>query len=73
MCFNHNTETVPRLYVRVRRNAKYQRTLDQLKAGQGRGSDIATKSGPDARTGRDDGRGVVLMSPRTCAASASKC
>ncbi|MEZ6051508.1 MAG: lipoyl synthase [Planctomycetaceae bacterium] len=29
--FNHNTETVPRLYDRVRRNADYQRTLDLLK------------------------------------------
>ena len=28
--FNHNTETVPRLYHRVRRNAEYQRTLDLL-------------------------------------------
>src|SRR5262245_48934797 len=28
--FNHNTETVPRLYERVRRNAEYQRTLDLL-------------------------------------------
>ncbi len=29
--FNHNTETVPRLYDRVRRNADYQRTLNLLK------------------------------------------
>ena len=29
--FNHNTETVPRLYHRVRRNAEYQRTLDLLR------------------------------------------
>ena len=28
--FNHNTETVPRLYHRVRRNACYQRTLNLL-------------------------------------------
>src|SRR5579864_34723 len=28
--FNHNTETIPRLYHRVRRNADYRRTLDLL-------------------------------------------
>ena len=29
--FNHNTETVPRLYKKVRGRAEYQRTLDVLK------------------------------------------
>jgi len=43
--FNHNTETVPRLYDRVRRNAEYQRTLNLLKQVKDEAPHIATKSG----------------------------
>ena len=43
--FNHNTETVPRLYDRVRRNAEYQRTLDLLKQVKDESPDMPTKSG----------------------------
>jgi lipoic acid synthetase len=43
--FNHNTETVPRLYDRVRRNADYQRTLDLLKQVKDESPETATKSG----------------------------
>ena len=43
--FNHNTETVPRLYHRVRRNACYQRTLDLLDRVKQQAPDIPTKSG----------------------------
>lgn len=43
--FNHNTETVPRLYDRVRRNANYQRTLDLLKQVKDRDPEMVTKSG----------------------------
>lgn len=43
--FNHNTETVPRLYHRVRRNAEYQRTLDLLKQVKEEAPDMPTKSG----------------------------
>lgn len=43
--FNHNTETVPRLYHRVRRNAAYQRTLDLLKQVKNEDPDMPTKSG----------------------------
>ena len=43
--FNHNTETVPRLYHRVRRNAKYQRTLDLLARVKQQAPEIPTKSG----------------------------
>jgi lipoic acid synthetase len=43
--FNHNTETVPRLYHRVRRNAAYQRTLDLLAQVKNRAPAIPTKSG----------------------------
>ena len=43
--FNHNTETVPRLYERVRRNAIYQRTLDLLKQVKDEAPNMPTKSG----------------------------
>jgi lipoyl synthase len=43
--FNHNTETVPRLYHRVRRNADYQRTLDLLKQAKDERPEMPTKSG----------------------------
>ena len=43
--FNHNTETVPRLYDRVRRNARYQRTLDLLDQVKQTAPHLATKSG----------------------------
>lgn len=43
--FNHNTETVPRLYDRVRRNADYQRTLDLLAQVKQEAPEIPTKSG----------------------------
>ncbi|MDH3890913.1 MAG: lipoyl synthase [candidate division Zixibacteria bacterium] len=42
--FNHNVETVPRLYRRVRPGAVYQRSLDLLRE-VGRRSQIVTKSG----------------------------
>ncbi len=43
--FNHNTETVPRLYDRVRRNAGYQRTLDLLAQVKEEAPGMLTKSG----------------------------
>ncbi len=43
--FNHNTETVPRLYHRVRRNAEYQRTLDLLDQVKQLDPQMITKSG----------------------------
>jgi lipoyl synthase len=43
--FNHNTETVPRLYHRVRRNADYRRTLDLLQQVKTTRPDMTTKSG----------------------------
>lgn len=43
--FNHNVETVPRLYHRVRRNAVYQRSLDLLARVKDRAPQIPTKSG----------------------------
>jgi lipoic acid synthetase len=43
--FNHNTETVPRLYMRVRRNADYRRTLDLLAQVKQSAPRMTTKSG----------------------------
>jgi lipoic acid synthetase len=43
--FNHNTETVPRLYDRVRRNARYQRTLNLLAQVKETAPGMITKSG----------------------------
>jgi lipoic acid synthetase len=42
--FNHNTETVPRLYRRARAGARYERTLGVLRRARRR-SDLVTKSG----------------------------
>ncbi len=43
--FNHNLETVPRLYPRVRPEADYQRSLDVLRMVKGLDRSIYTKSG----------------------------
>jgi len=43
--FNHNMETVPRLYHRVRRNAEYQRSLNLLQQVKQTAPELATKSG----------------------------
>jgi len=43
--FNHNTETVPRLYKKVRGRADYQRTLDLLDRVKRRSPHTTTKSG----------------------------
>ena len=43
--FNHNMETVPRLYRRVRPQANYRQSLDVLQFGKRYHPDILTKSG----------------------------
>ncbi len=43
--FNHNTETVPRLYKKVRGRADYRRSLDLLAHVKSRAPEIVTKSG----------------------------
>ena len=43
--FNHNTETVPRFYRKVRGRADYQRSLDLLARVKRRAPEIVTKSG----------------------------
>jgi len=45
ICYNHNLETVARLQGRVRRGAKYKRSLDVLKWVKDTWPAIATKSG----------------------------
>ena len=42
---NHNTETVPRLYARVRPKARYERTLELIRRAADLAPDVATKSG----------------------------
>ena len=43
--FNHNLETVPRMYRQARPGADYQWSLDLLKAYKARCQDVVTKSG----------------------------
>jgi lipoic acid synthetase len=43
--FNHNTETVPRLYRQVRLGARYERSLDVLAHAKQAAGGIPTKSG----------------------------
>jgi lipoic acid synthetase len=43
--YNHNTETVPRLYRRVRPGAKYERTLRVLQKAKEVRADLKTKTG----------------------------
>jgi lipoic acid synthetase len=43
--YNHNMETVPRLYRRVRPQANYQQSLDVLKFAKGCRPEVLTKSG----------------------------
>ena len=43
--FNHNLETVPRLYRRVRAGARYERSLVVLEAARRRGERLLTKTG----------------------------
>lgn len=43
--FNHNVETVPRLYSRVRPQARYQQSLEVLREAHDYSPDVLTKSG----------------------------
>jgi lipoic acid synthetase len=43
--YNHNTETVPRLYKRARPGGRYQRVLDLFRFAKRTAPDIPTKSG----------------------------
>lgn len=43
--YNHNTETVPRLYPRVRPKARYERTMELLQRVKQQDPSVVTKSG----------------------------
>ena len=43
--FNHNVETIPRLYPQVRPQADYRRSLELLERAKGIGASLLTKSG----------------------------
>ncbi len=57
--FNHNVETIPRLYRRVRPQADYQRSLDVLKLAKDQG--LRTKSGIMVGLGESKEEVVDLM------------
>ncbi len=56
---NHNTETVPRLYRKIRSGGKYPRTLELLDRSRSYRPDIATKTG--IMVGLGEERDEVLM------------
>ncbi len=58
--FNHNVETVPRLYRRVRPQAVYQRSLDVLQRGKDE-FDLRTKSGIMVGLGEKQDEVLALM------------
>jgi lipoic acid synthetase len=53
--FNHNVETVPRLYTRVRRGARLDRSLSLLSAAKSLSPSLTTKSGFMLGLGERDG------------------
>ena len=53
--FNHNMETVSRLYRRVRPQADYRQSLDVLRFARGHRPDVLTKSGVMAGLGEQPG------------------
>jgi lipoic acid synthetase len=53
--FNHNTETVPRLYRRVRPGARYERSLAVLEAARDRSGGRLTKTGLMLGLGEEPG------------------
>jgi len=63
--FNHNTETVPRLYRRVRLGARYERSLDVLAHAKRTAPAVPTKSGLMLGLGRNQ-RGNFSRSCATC-------
>ena len=60
--FNHNMETVPRLYSRVRPQANYQQSLDVLSFARHRSPAILTKSGFMVGLGETDAEVRLLLS-----------
>ncbi len=56
--FNHNLETVRELYPNVRPGADYDWSLSLLQCFKAQHSQVPTKSGIHARSGRDAGTGA---------------
>jgi lipoic acid synthetase len=59
--YNHNLETIPRLYPTVRPQARYQRSLDLLRRVKAAGAGILTKSGIMVGLGETDDEVRRLM------------
>ncbi len=59
--FNHNMESVPSLYRRIRPQAKYQRSLDVLARMKALRPDVATKSGLMLGLGESDEEVLTVM------------
>ncbi|MGC3871934.1 lipoyl synthase [Halomonas sp. GXIMD04776] len=59
--FNHNLETVPSIYRRVRPGADYQWSLDLLKGYKARRPDVLTKSGLMLGVGETDEQVIEVM------------
>jgi len=59
--FNHNLETVPRLYKKVRPKANYHRSLDILKVVKELDKDILTKSGMMLGLGETEEELIAVM------------
>ncbi len=59
--FNHNLETVPRLYEKVRPQANYQRSLEILRLVKELDGDILTKSGLMLGLGETDEEILMVM------------
>jgi lipoic acid synthetase len=59
--FNHNIETVPRLYVTVRRGARLERSLDLLRTVKDLDAEMTTKSGFMIGLGETFGECIDLL------------
>jgi len=59
--FNHNTETVPRLYKVARHGGRYERTLDVFRHVVRHGSGLVTKSGIIVGLGEERGELLATM------------
>jgi lipoyl synthase len=59
--FNHNTETVPRLYRAVRMGARYERSLDVLAYAKRAASGMPTKSGLMLGLGETQNEALQVM------------
>jgi lipoic acid synthetase len=59
--YNHNLETVPRLYRRVRAGARYERSLDVLRWARERRAGIRTKAGLMLGLGEETGEVLEVL------------